>query len=159
MPERPDLEYVVPILDREVSGKGIPGVQVDKPVVLRVALRDPVTVIVGRAIASVKRRAHFVILALPGEPPLELVVAPMLAGRFTLAAPAPPRRQAPRRPRAHPLALRRARAALPRRRADGEGLRDRRGPARAGPRARRRGRRRARRQGVHPREVPRAGKD
>jgi formamidopyrimidine-DNA glycosylase len=88
MPERPDLEYVVPILDRELAGKSITGVHVDKPVVLRVALRDPVTVIVGRAIASVRRRAHFVIFALGGEPPLEVVVAPMLAGRFTLAAPA-----------------------------------------------------------------------
>jgi formamidopyrimidine-DNA glycosylase len=88
MPERPDLEYVVPILDAALRGQAITAIRVDKPVVLRVALRDPVTVIVGRVIAAVRRRAHFVLLELPGERPLELVFAPMLAGRFTLAAPA-----------------------------------------------------------------------
>ena len=88
MPERPDLEYVVPILDREISGRAITGVRVDKPVVLRVALREPVTTIVGRAVSGVRRRAHFVVLALEGDPPLEIAVAPMLAGRFVLAAPA-----------------------------------------------------------------------
>jgi formamidopyrimidine-DNA glycosylase len=101
MPERPDLEYFVPILDREVKGLGIAGVRVDKPVVLRVALRDPVTVIVGRTIAGVRRRAHFVCFSLAtgnpegvpqtapavASPALEIVVAPMLAGRFTLAQP------------------------------------------------------------------------
>jgi formamidopyrimidine-DNA glycosylase len=87
MPERPDLEYVVPILARELTGKSITGLRVDKPVVLRVALREPVTVVVGRAIASVERRAHFVVFGLPGDPTLEIVVAPMLAGRFTLAQP------------------------------------------------------------------------
>jgi formamidopyrimidine-DNA glycosylase len=87
MPERPDLEYVVPILDRELTGRAIAGVRVDKPVVLRVALREPVTVVVGRTIGGVRRRAHFVVLSLPGDPPLEIVVSPMLAGRFTLSAP------------------------------------------------------------------------
>jgi formamidopyrimidine-DNA glycosylase len=92
MPERPDLDYVVPILAREIVGRRIRAVVVDKPVVLRVALRDPVDVVVGRAITSVRRRAHFVIFALThvdeGEPrPLELVFSPMLAGRFTIAAP------------------------------------------------------------------------
>jgi formamidopyrimidine-DNA glycosylase len=42
---------------------------------------------VGRVIREVRRRAHFVVLALDGAPPLEIVVAPMLAGRFALAAP------------------------------------------------------------------------
>jgi len=87
MPERPDLDYVVPILARELTGREIAAVRVDKPVILRVALRDPVTVIVGRAVASVRRRAHFVVLGLGGAPALEVVFAPMLAGRFTLARP------------------------------------------------------------------------
>jgi formamidopyrimidine-DNA glycosylase len=52
--------------------------------VLRVALREPVTAIVGRTISGVSRRAHFVLFELP---PLAIVVAPMLAGRFTIAAP------------------------------------------------------------------------
>jgi formamidopyrimidine-DNA glycosylase len=87
MPERPDLDYVVPILDRELARKSITGVRVDKPVVLRVALRDPVTVVVGRAVEGARRRAHFVILPLSGDPRLEIVFSPMLAGRFTLAKP------------------------------------------------------------------------
>jgi formamidopyrimidine-DNA glycosylase len=87
MPERPDLDYVVPILDRELAGASIAAVRVDKPVVLRVAVREPVTVLVGRRIEHVRRRAHFVRLELDGAPGLELVFAPMLAGRFTLARP------------------------------------------------------------------------
>ena len=87
MPERPDLDYVVPVLDRELAGLSIAAVRVDKPVVLRVALRDPVTVLVGRRIEHALRRAHFVRIELAGEPRLELVFAPMLAGRFTLAKP------------------------------------------------------------------------
>ena len=55
---------------------------------LRVPLRDPVTVIVGRAVVAVRRSAHFVILELGGDPALQIVFAPMLAGRFTLAGPA-----------------------------------------------------------------------
>jgi formamidopyrimidine-DNA glycosylase len=85
VPERPDLEYVVPILDRELEGARISGVIVTKPVVLRVALRDPVEVVIGRAIEGVSRRAHFVLFALGGAPPLEVVVSPMLAGRFVIA--------------------------------------------------------------------------
>ena len=38
MPERPDLDYVVPILDKELSGLTITSVRVKKPVVLRVAV-------------------------------------------------------------------------------------------------------------------------
>ncbi|MFT3769870.1 MAG: DNA-formamidopyrimidine glycosylase family protein [Minicystis sp.] len=87
MPERPDLEYVVPVLDHELAGRAITDVRVDTPVILRVALRDPVTVIVGRSITTVRRRAHFVIVGLAGDPPLEIVFAPMLAGRFVIAKP------------------------------------------------------------------------
>jgi formamidopyrimidine-DNA glycosylase len=87
VPERPDLEYVVPILDREVAGRLVTAVRVDKPVVLRVALRDPVTVVVGRRIAGARRRAHFVLMPLDGDPPLEIVFSPMLAGRFVLCSP------------------------------------------------------------------------
>lgn len=87
MPERPDLEYVVPILAEALVGSSIVAVRVDNPVVLRVALRDPVDVIVGRRISAVYRRAHFVVFALEGARSLEVVFAPMLAGRFTIAAP------------------------------------------------------------------------
>lgn len=84
MPERPDLEYVVPILARELGGRTITGVRVKKPVVLRVAVEGKLDeIIAGQAIDTVARRAHFVDFRLAGA--LELVVSPMLAGRFTLA--------------------------------------------------------------------------
>ncbi len=90
MPERPELDYVVPILAHEVTGLSITALRVDSPVVLRVALREPASeVIPGAAIEGVIRRAHFVVFALRGamDRALELVVAPMLAGRFSLVAP------------------------------------------------------------------------
>jgi formamidopyrimidine-DNA glycosylase len=93
MPERPDLEYVVPILARELAGATIAAVRVDKPVVLRVTVRDPVTVVVGRTIERVERRAHFVVFSLAGTPPLAIVVAPMLAGRFSIVTPGPKTRR------------------------------------------------------------------
>src|SRR5207249_7743172 len=83
MPERPDLEYVVPILARELGGRRIVGVRVKKPVVLRLAVPGtPESLLVGRQFGAVTRRAHFVLFAL-GD--LEMVVAPMLAGRFLVA--------------------------------------------------------------------------
>ncbi len=90
MPERPELDYVVPILVRELSGLSITALRVDSPVVLRVALREPAAeVLPGAMIEGVIRRAHFVVFALRGSSgrALELVVAPMLAGRFSLDAP------------------------------------------------------------------------
>jgi formamidopyrimidine-DNA glycosylase len=86
MPERPDLEYVVPILASELRGAEIAAVRADKPVVLRVLLPQKIEdLLPGRKIEHVVRRAHFVRFALAGEPPLEILVSPMLAGRFTLA--------------------------------------------------------------------------
>jgi formamidopyrimidine-DNA glycosylase len=86
MPERPDLEYVVPILDRELRGIGVTAVRVPRPVVLRLALRGtPDELLVGRVFGGVTRRAAFVLFEL-GE--VELAIAPMLAGRFSLAKPA-----------------------------------------------------------------------
>jgi len=94
MPERPDLEYVVPILAKELRGAEITAVRVDKPVVLRVLLPAKVDeLLVGRKIDRVVRRAHFVRFGLRGEPPLEIIVSPMLAGRFTIG---PAEAKAPR---------------------------------------------------------------
>ncbi|MBI2893180.1 MAG: endonuclease VIII [Deltaproteobacteria bacterium] len=85
MPERPDLEYAVKVLRKEVVGLGIAGVRVKKPVVLRVAVPGKIDeLLVGRTIGSVKRMSHFVLFAL-GD--LEIAVSPMLAGRFALAQP------------------------------------------------------------------------
>jgi formamidopyrimidine-DNA glycosylase len=83
MPERPDLEYVVPILARELDGRTVKAVRVKKPVVLRVAVPGRFEELVaGKRFGAVTRRAHFVLCALP---PYELVIAPMLAGRFAFA--------------------------------------------------------------------------
>lgn len=88
MPERPDLEYVVPILARELTGKSIVDVSVESPVVLRVTLREsPADLLRGAKIAGVSRRAQAVILAVEGARPLDIVVVPMLAGRFSIDAP------------------------------------------------------------------------
>jgi formamidopyrimidine-DNA glycosylase len=79
MPERPDLEYQVPILAARLTGMAFTGVRVRKPVVLRcpVALE----VITGRTVQGVTRRGHFVCLGLDG--PWHLAIHPMLAGRFS----------------------------------------------------------------------------
>lgn len=83
MPERPDLEYVVPRLEAAVKGRCITAVLVKKPVVMRVAVVGGVKRVEGQRITSVTRRAHFVTFALEGG--VELVVSPMLAGRFVVA--------------------------------------------------------------------------
>lgn len=87
MPERPDLEYVVPILAEQVVGRTITEVRIKKPVVLRVAMRGAFeALVVGRRIEAVLRRGHFVRFELDGQSPIELAVAPMLAGRFSVDA-------------------------------------------------------------------------
>jgi formamidopyrimidine-DNA glycosylase len=85
MPERPDLEYVVPILAKELTGRTITGVRVKKPVVLRLAVPgQPGDLLNGQTVRGVTRRAHFVLFALEGPGDLELAVAPMLAGLFAV---------------------------------------------------------------------------
>jgi formamidopyrimidine-DNA glycosylase len=83
MPERPDLEYVVPILSERLVGRSVASAEVLNPVVMRVAvLGDGPGQLVGATIEAVTRRAHWVVFTLSGE--LDLVVHPMLAGRFEL---------------------------------------------------------------------------
>ena len=87
MPERPELDHQLTILRAEVLQREISDVQVLDPVLLRMMVEGDVLVLLqGRCFASVDRRAHFLIFGLEGgSPPLELLVNPMLAGRFTLA--------------------------------------------------------------------------
>ncbi len=89
MAERPDLEYVVPRLRAALAGRRIVAVEVKKPVVLRVALEgDAASLLSGQVFSEVERRAHFVLFRfaeVKGRTPLELVIAPMLAGRFLIA--------------------------------------------------------------------------
>lgn len=91
MAERPDLDYWMPILQRELTGCRIASVRVKKPVVLRLAMPGtPAELLVGRTFGRAFRRAHFAVFELgpgdadPAGQEADLVVAPMLAGRFAL---------------------------------------------------------------------------
>ena len=87
MPERPDLEYMVPLLQEELQGRTITAVEVRKPVVLRVALEGaPEQLFAGQTLGAVARRGHFITFQLSGEaePAREMVIHPMLAGVFDL---------------------------------------------------------------------------
>jgi formamidopyrimidine-DNA glycosylase len=85
VPERPDLEYVIPILNKELRGVTIDAVRIAKPIVLRLAVEGtPESLLVGRTFKSVARRAHFVLFDWKDDAPTELIIAPMLAGRFSL---------------------------------------------------------------------------
>ncbi len=75
MPERPDLDYVVPLLDATLRGRRIVGMRVRKPVVLRC----PSTL--EGEIRGVTRLAHCVVFDLGDR---VLAVSPMLAGRFQI---------------------------------------------------------------------------
>ena len=85
MPERPDLEYVVPRLRTELVGARIDGFSLRKPVVLRVVIDgDPEELCRGCVFAGVERRGHFVRFLLQGPRALEIVISPMLVGVFDL---------------------------------------------------------------------------
>lgn len=85
MPERPELDHIVPRLHEALVGQRVAAVRVLDPVVLRVAVEGDVReVLAGRCITGVSRHAHFVVFTLDGSPERELAVHPMLAGRFRL---------------------------------------------------------------------------
>lgn len=81
MPERPDLEYQVPLLADGLRGAVVTGVRVRKPVVLRAPV--PIDVLIGARFLDVRRLGHFVAFTLDGE--WDIAVNLMLAGRFTFA--------------------------------------------------------------------------
>lgn len=86
MPERPDLEYFVPMVRSACIDRTISSATVRNPVVMRVAVEGRFEdLIAGRVIQDVTRRAHFVVFTLSGDD--DLVISPMLAGRFELCAP------------------------------------------------------------------------
>ena len=85
MAERPDLEYFVPILNERLHARRIESVSVQKPIVLRVAVKgDAPTLLSGQVIDTVTRRGHFVLIDFV-LPHLQLAISPMLAGRFAFA--------------------------------------------------------------------------
>lgn len=88
MPERPDLEYVVPILARELSGATVSAARAENAVVLHVLLAERLDALLpGAEIRRVARRAHAVVFELEGARAFDLVISPMLAGRFSITRP------------------------------------------------------------------------
>jgi formamidopyrimidine-DNA glycosylase len=84
MPELPDLVYVLGVLRPALVGRTVSAQRLTAPVVLRSVVKGDLSLLVGRALDEILRRAHFVVFRF-GD--LDLAVNPMLAGRFKLAEP------------------------------------------------------------------------
>jgi formamidopyrimidine-DNA glycosylase len=83
MPELPDLVHVEAGLRAALAGKRIAGARTGDPTVLRVMVTEPFpAALVGRRLASVDRRGHFIRFGLEGD--LVIVVNAMLVGRYKL---------------------------------------------------------------------------
>ena len=85
MPELPDLLYVMGVLRPALIGRSVAACRLPAPVVLRSLVQGDLSLLVGRTLDDLVRRAHFLVFRF-GE--LDLAVNPMLAGRFKLAEPA-----------------------------------------------------------------------
>lgn len=93
MPERPDLEYVVPLLQEGVVGLRIESAVVRNSVVLRMAVEGSFADrVAGCSVVAIERRAHMIVFTLSGDN--DVVVSPMLAGRFRLLEPKVRKRKA-----------------------------------------------------------------
>ncbi len=84
MPELPDLIYVLGKLREGLLGRHVSAERVKEPVVLRFAVRGNLSLLLGRPLADIFRKSHFLVFRFEG---LDLAVNPMLAGRFRLSAP------------------------------------------------------------------------
>ncbi len=83
MPELPDLEYIVSVLGRTLPGRRIRHIRVRNPVVLRLTVEGTIQEMCeGQVFGACSRHGHFVVLGIGVAH--ELVVNPMLAGRFRL---------------------------------------------------------------------------
>jgi formamidopyrimidine-DNA glycosylase len=87
MPELPDLLYVLSRLRDGLLGREVAAERVREPVVLRCTVRGNLSLLLGRVLADIFRKSHFLVLRFEG---LDLAVNPMLAGRFRLAEPGEP---------------------------------------------------------------------
>jgi len=96
MPELPDLVHVEAELRAAVAGKHITAARTGDPTVLRIMVPEPFPgVLVGRTLAGVERRGHFMRFALDND--LVIVVNAMLVGRYRLVPPgAEPSKKDPR---------------------------------------------------------------
>jgi formamidopyrimidine-DNA glycosylase len=84
MPELPDLEYIVSVLGRALPGCRIQDVRVKNPIVLRMGVVGTLEdMCQGQVFGVCLRHGHFLVLPLRKDH--EIIVNPMLAGRFRLA--------------------------------------------------------------------------
>jgi formamidopyrimidine-DNA glycosylase len=84
MPELPDLLHVLARLRDALLGRHVTGERLREPVILRCLVHGNLSLLLGRRVDDILRRAHFLVFRFEG---LDLAVNPMLAGRFRLAAP------------------------------------------------------------------------
>jgi formamidopyrimidine-DNA glycosylase len=85
VPELPDLVHVEAGLRAAVMGKRIAAARTGDPTVLRVMVTEPFpALLIGRTLAGIDRRGHFMRFALDGG--LVVVVNAMLVGRYRLVA-------------------------------------------------------------------------
>jgi formamidopyrimidine-DNA glycosylase len=84
VPELPDLAVVAEALHAALTERPIVRADALAPLAIR-GTPDELAALIGREVASVKRRGKFLLIDLP---PDRVVVNPMLTGRFQLASPA-----------------------------------------------------------------------
>lgn len=84
MPELPDLLHVLARLREALLRRHVTGERLREPVILRCLVHGNLSLLLGRRVDDILRRAHFLVFRFEG---LDLAVNPMLAGRFRLAAP------------------------------------------------------------------------
>jgi formamidopyrimidine-DNA glycosylase len=84
VPELPDLLYVRARLEQALVGRTVLATRLRKPVVLRCVVAGDLDLLKGEPLRSVTRRLHFLVFAFRAY---DLLVNPMLAGRFRLASP------------------------------------------------------------------------
>jgi formamidopyrimidine-DNA glycosylase len=85
MPELPDLLYVRRRLTETLVGRTVVEARLRRPVVLRSLVIGDLSLLVGQKLRAVDRRLHFLVFSFAAH---DLLVNPMLAGRFRLAPPA-----------------------------------------------------------------------
>jgi formamidopyrimidine-DNA glycosylase len=86
MPELPDLIYLEKRLSPLLAGQRVIGVEIKEPIVLRMLLPgDFAAALLGAEFTAVRRHGPFLVFSLSKD--RELVIHPMLAGRFQWTKP------------------------------------------------------------------------
>jgi formamidopyrimidine-DNA glycosylase len=84
MPELPDLLRVQASLRERLNGRAVTSERVREPIVLRFMVHGNLSLLLGRTLHDVGRRAHFLVFHFDG---FDLAVNPMLAGKFRYSEP------------------------------------------------------------------------